>query len=158
LRRLITAGWVVFAGDDRPVVLLTATGIAVMEGRAPARVILPDRSVSKEGRKRARGSAGLPARAVPSIRASGSGPQVVREDDPLADEATRALFEALRAYRLTIAKSESLPPYGIASDRTLRDIARLRPKTTEELLEAHGMGPTKAAKYGEGILSIVQQR
>ncbi len=148
LRRLVTAGWVVFAGDDRPLVLLTEAGKAVMEGRAPARVLLPDRTgrqPREAGRKRTRGFGASEAERG-------------RQDDTLVDESTRSLFEALRAHRLSIARSESLPPYVIASDRTLRDLARMRPRTQDELLAAHGMGPVKAAKYGAGFLSIIQQR
>jgi ATP-dependent DNA helicase RecQ len=64
----------------------------------------------------------------------------------------------LRAHRLSVARSEAVPPFVVASDRTLRDIARLRPRTESELLEAHGMGPVKAARYGAGILSVIAQR
>jgi ATP-dependent DNA helicase RecQ len=156
LRRLVTAGWVVFSADERPLVLLTEAGKAVMEGRSPARVLLPDRAVaSARERKRTRGaSASEPARHI--VRPIGD-TTVVREDDPLADESTRSLFEALRAHRLSVARSEAVPPFVVASDRTLRDIARLRPRTESELLEAHGMGPVKAARYGAGFLSVVQQ-
>jgi ATP-dependent DNA helicase RecQ len=158
LRRLVTAGWVVFSADERPLVLLTEKGKAVMEGRSPARVLLPDRAApGTRERKRSRGdrsSASEPARNI--VRPMGE-TTVVREDDPLADESTRTLFEALRAHRLNVARSEAVPPFIVASDRTLRDIARLRPRTESELLEAHGMGPVKAARYGAGFLSVVQQ-
>ncbi|HKP61547.1 MAG TPA: ATP-dependent DNA helicase RecQ [Polyangiales bacterium] len=155
LRRLVTAGWVVFSADEHPLVLITDAGRAVMEGRAPARVLLPDRveRQPREGRRRARTSEAAPA----SPRRFDSEPTVQREEDPLADESTRALFEALRAHRLSIARSEAVPPFVIASDRTLREIARLRPRTENELLAAHGMGPVKAARYGPGFLSVIQQ-
>jgi ATP-dependent DNA helicase RecQ len=44
----------------------------------------------------------------------------------------------------------------IASDRTLRDIASLRPGTLEELLQAHGIGPAKVKRYGVELLGVVQ--
>ncbi|MGH7393322.1 MAG: RecQ family ATP-dependent DNA helicase, partial [Candidatus Rokuibacteriota bacterium] len=40
-RRCVTAGWVSFAGTDRPVVVLTEDGRAVMKGERPARLLLP---------------------------------------------------------------------------------------------------------------------
>jgi ATP-dependent DNA helicase RecQ len=158
LRRLVTAGWVVFSADDRPLVLLTEPGKAVMEGRTPARVLLPDRTApGTRERKRGRGgSTGYPAAATSGGRPNGK-ESVVREDDPLADESTRSLFEALRAHRLSVARSEAVPPFVVASDRTLRELARLRPKTQSQLLEAHGMGPVKAARYGAGFLSVIEQ-
>jgi len=48
-----------------------------------------------------------------------------------------------------------VPPYVVASDRALRDIAALRPRTAAELELAHGIGPAKAAKYGAGFLEVV---
>jgi ATP-dependent DNA helicase RecQ len=154
LRRLVTAGWVVFSGDDRPVVLLTEQGQKVMNGSAAARVLLPERRPAGEGRRRGRKGAGYAAAAAPP-RPAGEPRVVADAQDPLVDERTRQLFEALRAHRLSIARAEAVPPFVIASDRTLRELARLRPRTQGELQQAHGMGPVKAARYGEGFLSVI---
>jgi ATP-dependent DNA helicase RecQ len=43
----------------------------------------------------------------------------------------------------------------VASDRTLREIAAQRPGTIDELLVIHGIGPTKAKRYGKGLLEVV---
>ena len=43
----------------------------------------------------------------------------------------------------------------IASDRTLREIALLRPRNLQELELAHGIGPAKRKKYGAGLLAVV---
>jgi ATP-dependent DNA helicase RecQ len=71
------------------------------------------------------------------------------------DADAQRLFEALRAYRLALARSEGVPPYIIASDRSLRDLSQLRPRDARELLGVHGIGPAKAARYGEGLLQVV---
>ena len=73
------------------------------------------------------------------------------------DENAQALFDALRHYRMTLAREENVPPYVIANDRTLRDIVLLRPSSLEELKLVHNFGPTKVKKYGDGLLAIVQQ-
>ena len=73
------------------------------------------------------------------------------------NENAQHLFEALRQHRMELAHHEKVPPYVIASDRTLRDIALIRPNSLEELKLAHGIGPTKAEKYGDGLLAIVQR-
>ena len=67
------------------------------------------------------------------------------------------LFEALRAWRLETARTEKVPPYVVASDRSLREIAVLRPRPLreDELTIAHGIGPAKAAKYGQAILEVL---
>jgi len=56
-----------------------------------------------------------------------------------------------------VARAEGLAPFIVASDRTLRDIASLRPRTLTELVEAHGVGPHKAERYGAGFLRIVAE-
>ena len=45
----------------------------------------------------------------------------------------------------------------VASDRTLRDIARLRPRNADELALAYGIGPQKAERYGADVLRVVAQ-
>ena len=76
---------------------------------------------------------------------------------PELDTAAQALFEALRRHRLAVARAEGLAPFIVASDRTLRDIAMLRPRTRAELEMAHGVGPHKAERYGPGLLRVVAE-
>ena len=52
---------------------------------------------------------------------------------------------------------EGVPPYVVASDRALRDVARLRPTNFDALQMANGIGPAKAARYGDGLLGVVRQ-
>ena len=68
-------------------------------------------------------------------------------------------FEALRAHRLTVAQVEGVPPYVIASDRALRELATFfakPPERVEDLTLAHGIGDTKAQRYGEGFLAVLR--
>jgi ATP-dependent DNA helicase RecQ len=37
----------------------------------------------------------------------------------------------------------------------LREIAAERPRTIDELLLIHGIGPAKAKRYGKGLLKVV---
>ena len=141
LRRCVTAGWVDFTPGDKPIVLLTRSGRAVMKGDRPARLVLP-REGGGETTTLLRGSAGS---------RGGRSPEAT---DSLPPEA-ESLFEALRLLRLELAREESVPAFVVASDRTLRDIALLRPKTLDALLLAHGIGPAKAERYGERILAVV---
>jgi ATP-dependent DNA helicase RecQ len=67
------------------------------------------------------------------------------------------MFEALRHWRLDRSRADGVPPYVVASDRTLREIAMLRPRTIGELQMAHGIGPAKLERYGEGLLAAVQR-
>ncbi len=80
---------------------------------------------------------------------------VAPDDEEMLDEAATELFEALRHHRLVVSRAESVPPYVVASDRTLRDIARRRPATLAELQAVHGIGPAKAERFGPGLLGVV---
>ena len=138
IRRLVAAGWVELSGGDRPVVLITEEGKDVMWERRPARILLPS-----ERAVRTKSSSGRRRRAALAV-----------DEDMLDDEAVR-VFEALRRYRLDVAREAGVPPYVVATDRSLRDLARLKPKDEEGLLQAHGIGPSKVEKYGEGLLAVI---
>ncbi len=139
LRRCVTAGWAGFRGGERPVLVLTEDGRSVMRGERPVRLLLPERDAAPRGPR-------APREAGPaSARASGA----------QLDEVARALFDALRAHRLAVARREGVAPYVVASDRTLREIALLRPRSLAELQLAHGIGERKAARYGPGLLAVV---
>ena len=65
------------------------------------------------------------------------------------------VFEALRAWRAIEAKEQGVPAYVIFHDATLREIATLRPKRLEQLGTVTGVGETKLAKYGQGLLDVL---
>jgi len=67
-----------------------------------------------------------------------------------------ALFERLRTQRTTLARAESLPPYCIFNDRTLREMATHLPTTLASLLQIYGVGTAKASKYGELFLQLIR--
>jgi ATP-dependent DNA helicase RecQ len=141
LRRCVTAGWVDFTAGDRPVLVLTAAGRAVMKAERPARLVLPPRAGpgSPGGRKRRDAPGAAPPAAATAMEAPGAA----------------AVFEALRAHRLSLAREHDVPPYVIASDRTLRDMSVLQPRTMDGLLAVHGIGNTKADRYGRGFLEVI---
>ncbi len=133
LRRCVTAGWVDFTPGDRPVVLLTGAGRAVMKGERPACLVLP--------REYGRGLLSPPAGRL-GARAP-EGPPAPKGSGSLPPEAA-VLFEALRRLRRELAREDGAPPFVVASDRTLR--------------EAHGIGPAKAERYGKRHLEAVAER
>jgi ATP-dependent DNA helicase RecQ len=71
------------------------------------------------------------------------------------DAGEQKLFEALRACRSELAKKAGMPPYVIAHDRTLADMAKKRPQTRDALLDVHGMGPHRAEQYGDRFLRVL---
>jgi ATP-dependent DNA helicase RecQ len=156
LRRCVTAGWVDFTGEERPVVVLTGEGREVIHGRRPARLLLPPlddgRAVMTSRRRPPSGGGAVGGPGTGRAREGRAGGDSDLELDPRALQ----LFEALRSFRLETARGENVPPYVVASDRTLREIARCRPTTPETLLLIHGIGPAKVERYGDGLLAVVR--
>lgn len=137
LRRCVAAGWVDFTTSERPVLLLTAAGRAVLFGEGPVRLLLPPDTTSRQ-----------------RARASGRSRQTAHRAEPELDPAAQALFEALRARRLELARRDAVPPYVVASDRTLRELAETRPRSMGQLQGIYGIGPAKATRYGEAWLEV----
>ncbi|MGZ3376621.1 MAG: DNA helicase RecQ [Phenylobacterium sp.] len=69
--------------------------------------------------------------------------------------ADQALFDALRAWRSREAKTQHVPPYVIFHDRTLTEIAALKPGSRAALERINGVGEGKLARYGEAVLEVV---
>jgi ATP-dependent DNA helicase RecQ len=66
------------------------------------------------------------------------------------------LFEALRGWRREEASGQGLPPYVIFHDRTLQEIAHLRPTNLDALAGIGGVGAAKLERYGEAVLRVVR--
>ena len=75
----------------------------------------------------------------------------------VADLPTEAapVFERLRAWRATTAKERGVPAYVIFHDATLRQVALELPGSLAELGRISGVGETKLATHGEGVLAAV---
>lgn len=124
-----------------PVVELTAAGVEVMKGTQKPPAMLADllgRQPSRDPQRRAKV-------IIPSI----SG------DEALDAEAQRR-FELLRKRRMELAREKDLPPYCICHDSTLKSIARLNPKSPQQLELVKGMGPGKVRMYGQALLDVLQ--
>jgi len=77
---------------------------------------------------------------------------------PIALEAgDQPLFEALRALRRRLADAQGVPPYVVFSDVTLVEMSRLKPASTQELLDITGVGQVKLERYGEAFLAAIRE-
>ena len=66
------------------------------------------------------------------------------------------LFEALRGWRRDEAARQHVPPYVIFHDRTLAELARLKPSSLPALAAVSGVGEGKLERYGEAVLGVVR--
>ncbi|WP_314686992.1 RecQ family ATP-dependent DNA helicase [uncultured Bifidobacterium sp.] len=65
------------------------------------------------------------------------------------------LFSRLRGLRRDIASEMGRPPYMVFSDRSLRDMARIRPLTDAQFLAVDGVGQAKLARYGRRFMRLI---
>ncbi len=131
--QLLAHGLLQQGGDEYPILQITAEGLALLKdaaaspGLSLARQKRPDRRPQKRSRVETEGWDGV----------------------------DRDLFEALRVLRMEIARRRRVPPYVIFHDTTLREIARSKPKTKDELRHVYGVGDRKAEDLGDLVLAVV---
>ncbi len=73
------------------------------------------------------------------------------------DESDQPLYMKLKELRKNIADKQNVPPYFIFNDKTLMEIAHVKPSNDDALLLINGVGEQKLRKYGELFLLIVRQ-
>lgn len=66
------------------------------------------------------------------------------------DDGDEALFQKLRALRLDIARELGKPPYIVFSDKTLRDMVRVKPITDDQFLAVNGVGKASSNSTANG--------
>lgn len=74
----------------------------------------------------------------------------------LSPEQTQ-LYDRLTAWRLEEARENNVPPYVVAHNSMLREIARTRPSSLIQLSAIPGLGKTRAERYADAILRIVAE-
>ena len=131
--QLLAAGLLQQGGDEYPILQITAEGHALLKDAGA----VPDLSLARQKRPDRR----MPKRA--------------RVETEGWEGVDRDLFEELRVLRMEIARRRRVPPYVIFHDTTLREIARSKPKTKEELRHVYGVGDRKAEDLGELVLAVV---
>ncbi|MCK4946402.1 MAG: HRDC domain-containing protein, partial [Alphaproteobacteria bacterium] len=67
------------------------------------------------------------------------------------------LFAALKSARLALAKAQNVPSYVIFHDKTLREMATIKPSSLDDLAQVHGMGERKMERYGRVFLEVIEQ-
>jgi ATP-dependent DNA helicase RecQ len=133
--QLVAGGWLRQTDGDYPVLQLTAAGVALMKDPSAAEDLELARQRKPE---KSRGAYADRNGTAPSW-----------------DGVDRDLFEALRVLRLSLARARAVPPYVVFHDATLRELARLRPSSLDQLRHVYGVGARKAEVYGEALLRVI---
>jgi ATP-dependent DNA helicase RecQ len=128
--QLVDLGLLVRSEGEYPTLQLGHDAMAVLRGTLQVELRLPKQSLAARGRR----------------RRSDVGEGGDRQHE--LTEVEQALFEALRVHRRAMAQELGVPPYLVANDDTLEDLARQRPRDAEGLLAVRGVGARKAATFG----------
>ena len=135
VEQLIAHGFLRQTDDVYPVVALTETGVELLKNpSAGSDLVLARQRRPVKDR--------LPKRS--------------RIEAESWQDVDRDLVDRLRAVRLQIARSRGVPPYVIFHDATLREMARLKPRTIEDLYHVKGVGAKKAETLGETFLAAIR--
>ncbi|MEO8828692.1 ATP-dependent DNA helicase UvrD2 [Lapillicoccus sp.] len=128
---------------------------------ATASVLGPGARSAPAGSARGRAAASAPARRVPAVcrtcgtdLATAAQRKVGRCDTcpPTYDDAT---YEALRSWRLAVARATAVPAYVVFTDATLTAIAEARPGSLADLSRISGVGARKLDQHGGAVLEIL---
>jgi ATP-dependent DNA helicase RecQ len=68
-----------------------------------------------------------------------------------------ALFDALVTLRRQLATEEGVAPFMVAHNTLLEELARTKPVSHQALQQVRGIGPAKAKRYGDHILSTIEK-
>ena len=140
VRQLLAQGLLAVQGEYQTLAL-TAAGAEVLRGQR--QVMLRQDAPTPKAARSSRGSGG--AGAAAKLAAVELSPE------------QEAVFEELRAWRGATAKEQGVPAYVVFHDATLRAIAAAAPSSLGELAGISGVGESKLAKYGDGILEVLGQ-
>ena len=129
---------------------LTASGLLVVDHEAHGALKLGEgaREVFR-GERQITLRKDRPRKAT-EARRSGSSPAAI----DLPAEA-QALFHALRAERMKIAKAQGVPPYVVFTDATLKAMAQTPPDSLADMIALPGIGQAKLERYGEVFLAVL---
>lgn len=73
----------------------------------------------------------------------------------LVSDEDAPLLSALKAKRRALAEVANAPAYIIFTDKTLIEMAELRPKTLDEMARIGGVGAKKLERYGRDFLEVI---
>jgi len=134
-RQLVALGWVEVDTEGFGTLRLTDAAKPVLRGEVPALL----RRTAATGVARAR-----------------------RDRRPAADSgelgaAAQQLFDRLKAWRRETAAADNVPAYVILHDRVLREIALTLPTSPAALANISGIGENKLRRFGDALLSLVNE-
>lgn len=72
-------------------------------------------------------------------------------------DADPAVFQRLRSWRAEVARRQGVPAYVVFHDRTLSELAALRPTDLAAMEAVPGIGRSRLDRYGKALLEVLAQ-
>lgn len=72
-------------------------------------------------------------------------------------DSEQAIFDKLRWWRVETARKHNVPAYVIFHDATMREIAKAKPVSLDDLRVVSGVGEKKLQTYGEEIVALIME-
>ena len=72
-------------------------------------------------------------------------------------KSEQEIFEKLRWWRVETARAHNVPAYVIFVDATLREIAKAKPTSLDQLRTVTGVGEKKLVSYGDEIVAMIME-
>ncbi len=135
IRQLVARNFLFVDMDNHGSVKITAQGMAFLKDKEEIKLRLDPVMMGKSSK--------AALKSDPAIN--------------LDNEEDKALFEELKALRLSIAKENNIPPYVVFHNKTLIDMASKRPSNIDKMSVISGVGQSKLTKYGQAFLDVILQ-
>jgi ATP-dependent DNA helicase RecQ len=129
--QLIGQGALLQVGDEYPVLRLNDASWEVMRGQRQVRLVQLVR------------------------RKKGERPEKTKIEAVSWEGVDRELFEAFRRLRRDLARDRKVSAFIVFEDRTLRELARMRPSTLERMRLVPGVGEKRLRDYGSLFLTLI---
>ena len=99
-----------------------------------------------------KGTIAQPGNLIPEVHAE----RVIFQEDSKGVE-DKGLFEHLRKIRKNLADEQGYPPYIVLSDKSLHELARMKPTTKNAMSLISGIGEFKLNKYGDTFIKAIRK-
>jgi len=126
---LIRQGYLARTGDKYPVIRLTNKSDSIGEGDTSLMLSIPEQGTMKK--------------SLPPLQS-------------VTTTTEEKLFLHLKTLRKSIADQASVPPYVIFPDKSLREMAHMKPCDLHNFRNIHGVGEIKLEKYGLVFTSAIK--
>lgn len=114
-------------------------------------------SMTASGKDLLRGAVDFSYRPMSMKAAKAPRAAKVKQAEQTLSSADMDMLTRLKAARSDLAQEQNVPAFMIFHDKSLRDMARVRPKNMREMSSVHGVGKAKLDRFGATFLDVVNR-